>query len=97
LLACDDASSAYCLILDRINFARFAYLRRAVAAVSCVENRFHCRFISYRDIRVNLLLRYPTNVYPILGRIKTATSSRHGSAQTPAARRIAAHRRGYCA
>jgi hypothetical protein len=33
LLACDDASSAYCLILDRTNFARFAYLRRAVAAV----------------------------------------------------------------
>ena len=33
LFACDDASSAYCLILVRINFARLACLRRAVAAV----------------------------------------------------------------
>jgi hypothetical protein len=33
LLACDDASSAYCLILVRINLAWFARLRRAVAAV----------------------------------------------------------------
>ena len=30
-----------------------------------------------------------------MGRIKTAMSSRHGSAEIPDARKIAAHRRGY--
>jgi hypothetical protein len=53
LLACDDALSAYCLILVRINLARFACLRRAVAAVR-VKNRFHRRLISYRDTKINL-------------------------------------------
>ena len=37
LLACEDASSAYCLILARINFARLACLRRAVARFACRE------------------------------------------------------------
>ena len=49
LLTCEAGFFAYWVIFDRISLARFAWVRRARAAVT-VEDRFHMR--KYRILRL---------------------------------------------